>query len=1617
VTVTNTVPGWLWQPSTSTVDPPVDSRLQDLPFEKLEWVDFERLCTHLASRTANVEHTQQYGIAGQEQEGIDIYARKVGTDRYSTWQCKRYQSFSARQLRAAAEDFLSRDWATKSDAFHLCVSVRIEDRSLSYAIEAVAPSFVARNITFAPLGNSQLSRELKAHPDLVDDFFGRAWVTAFCGEEAATLLSRRHRLSPGSVSRLRELLRRLYAAHFDALDPGLPSAAYNAVVSIPIIERFVEPDIVERRRIEPHQTPDHRDQSTEDAGRPQQDRRSMRMRRETQDVRLSLSSWLGQNRLSTIIGDAGCGKTTLLRVIALDLLSSNPQHESLAREWGARIPVWIPFALWVRSVTESSEASLFDVVTMWLRTVGAQPELHDLLAEAIEDDRVLLLVDGIDEWTSEAAAGVAVALLQTFVGAREVAAIATSRPLGYERLSGLGADWAVGYLGPLTIRQQQDVASRWFAQQEASIAPNDPIEAIRERSQGSAQQFMTEIGYSSSLRDLASTPLLLTGLIALHLAGERLPTSRFRAHERLTALLTHEHARRRVRATLAPRASAWSDDTRDRVLDAVAYTITTSTSPTAIDWDAARTVATNYLSDILGREKAEAFDQAAALIDELCDTHGVLVERSVRELGFLHKCFQDFLAARFLSREPLDRQREFVRVWATVPHAHDVILSLCFLTTKVSDVDAILDELHNLRNDISSYAVDALAAQVALSDLNASPRRARRSAKQAMEIAAADEWQPVRSRLVNTVLDGLNSGLLRPIVLKVLSEWFPLRSRRIHEIYAGMTGWAPNDDVINALLHGLGRDEISDRHASARTLATLAEGNDEIESRLIEMMFTGDTGTSAACLNALGTGWRNSTRTGRLLEEARASRDEEVRLVGALRRVSLGVHDDRDLEILVEIASDGSSFQPSYEFRREISETIMLGWPGDEKVRVACLASVRERWGDRRVLRVDISAPILLGGYPFADDIADSIADVFHESEFLDHRLSNQWAELLGKYRRNPTISAAIDDWLETYQLDSRLVDGMDAAALSGSATAKEYVLSNREHRWGSPFWSARALLAGWERGDANIEAALEEMISTPERAQHLADLVPQIVNDSRRSEAILFGVLEQPRPYRIDGAVRALQMLGYDHQSDRFADAVCGQTLDRDQLGYSSTFVDIVTALHRDRRVRTLALRELHSRDPQAGVVARFFSDDPEIQRLVLQLTRALPQSLRQIVTDRLSAVAIDDRDAEALLCQYDMDVDAEVKVSAAVGYWSAVQSTSGVDQAALARLNDDIRATGFDYEDRRQAAFAAFVVINRVDIPATATHQVGDQVTNVREYLAHRAADSLLRLIAKEWRTVHTELGDDLWANVSAGQTSSIEALAQFAEENQELREALLKRIEIASPSELGEASILLLAREQRKTEFVKTRLFEILEERDLDWFMVRRKLVAVDVLGRDFHHLDVADSLSNLAAIGNDEALIGLCDWWPEHNYVRDLGLDQRTTTRRYRRYAEMSIGVATYDTPALLEFLSRAFGRFRGDIWEFHARSTDALVRRLSHDEGLREAAVERLTAAAPSADEKASWPGLLRRAGAFSPALAEWCIAEITRQRRRTFPDLGMDVNAGVIRNVRRSLLDAVPPLA
>jgi len=527
------------------VEPPTVTREQVLPFGSLSWENFERLCFRLAHRGGDVEDARIYGERGQAQEGIDLYVRRATGD-YATWQCKRYQELTTTDINEAVTKFLEGDWAGRTKLFRLAVAPSLNATKLAAEIERQRERCAAVNITFEPLDQDRLSLMLKDHPDLVDDFFGRSWVDAFNGPEAAASLSGR-KLSREQKLNARHFIQTLYATHFQTVDGGIPAAAPAfrfAIQPMPVFDRYVEPTIeLVESIVEQGQSSIARKESHT------QGAQAMGFRRREIRTKLALSAGLATSDRFLLLGGAGFGKSAALRVAIHSLLSGGGRFPTLAKSWGQRLPLLLPFGFLTNHFAENETPTVESALKAWLMVLGARDDALTLLEEMLKDERLLLLVDGLDEWQNREAAVTALTALTNYVQTRQLPMVTTSRPLGFEQISDFGPDWKRAELFPLTSDQQRELSSYWFRHFHKAEAALDPI-ALEQAVNRDATGFANDLSEDSTLSELGGIPLLLSVMIYLRLTGHVLPRSRLAALEELIKVLLEEQPRRRAQAAM-----------------------------------------------------------------------------------------------------------------------------------------------------------------------------------------------------------------------------------------------------------------------------------------------------------------------------------------------------------------------------------------------------------------------------------------------------------------------------------------------------------------------------------------------------------------------------------------------------------------------------------------------------------------------------------------------------------------------------------------------------------------------------------------------------------------------------------------------------------------------------------------------------------------------------------------------------------------------------------------------------------------------------------------------------------------------------------------------------------
>ena len=145
----------------------------------------------LARLEANIEDCRLYVRAWPSRRESDLYARQKFAEKYRVYQCKRVKDFGPVKIKEAVSKFLEGEWINKTDTFVLCTNESLRSTERLNELEIQKALLKAKGITLLHWDCNELSIKLKDLPKLVDDFFGRAWVTAFCGQEEANKLGKR----------------------------------------------------------------------------------------------------------------------------------------------------------------------------------------------------------------------------------------------------------------------------------------------------------------------------------------------------------------------------------------------------------------------------------------------------------------------------------------------------------------------------------------------------------------------------------------------------------------------------------------------------------------------------------------------------------------------------------------------------------------------------------------------------------------------------------------------------------------------------------------------------------------------------------------------------------------------------------------------------------------------------------------------------------------------------------------------------------------------------------------------------------------------------------------------------------------------------------------------------------------------------------------------------------------------------------------------------------------------------------------------------------------------------------------------------------------------------------
>lgn len=1604
---------WLNTPPSGVPTQPTQTRPQVLPFETLHWQDFEKLCYRIIKLESGVEYCKTYGSQGSTQSGIDIFARTNSSSKYKVYQCKNEANFGPAKIKSAVEEFLDGEWIDKSEEFILCTQESLSSTTdRADMLEAQDKVLKAKGVRLISWDNQELSTKLKLYPELVDDFFGRSWVKAFCGDEVAVKLV--ERLDAQQLIHLRLKLSALYKRIFNLHDRGIPLSD-----ALTLTDRYIIPDVEDIKTTQGlNQKPENSNPKGDTGTTNGSDLNNNQPKPVVINYvqRISIQNWVARNNHSLLFGDPGSGKSTFLRYLALDILDSNPSLSTIAEKWGSYVPLFIPFALWTKIINEGAglDTSVKGVLTSYLK--NWDEELVPLVGNAIKDKRLLLLVDGLDEHSNSDAARIALNRLDSFIESNDIAVVATTRRHGFEDLGMKIEGWQKGQIAEFSFDQQYKLAKIWI---EANLKKinSEQEESLRLQDvDRDTETFFSELSRSNELRELARNPLLLSLLISFQIQNIKLPLSRFDAYGALIGHLLSTHPRVRGVAAETPTRNDFSDDDLKKALAYLAHTIHKNHLEGLISEEDALECLIEFLTDDqqgFGLALHPATEMGRSILSKAEDNLGILVKKSQSEISFYHRTIQEYLTSVDISRLSVEKQLEIINTYCVNPLWREVILGLFQINKRPDDIKRFIEKIQakNL-TPIQAKIIDDLLSEVVFGNFNCPPNIARELSKEYFKKIEFGTWMPHREKLLAHALSGLTSSLTSNLLQEKIKEWFPNRlGWGASYVFKALENWKLEDDVLDALLKGLNSEDYSVKIASAVTLAKIADGELSIADKLISLIENSDDpNTVAASLEGLMLGWQNHPRLRKIIDKIAALQIPQLKTIGIKGKILLNLHEEADLDYLMRMSnSDVRSRSADYD----IVDTIIKGWPNSKKVKGWALNSTG-RYGRDSIDR-EIGLGILLEGYPMDDDVAEYCANEIKHQEYPFNVGTRDVFPVLAKnFKDHPKLVPVLDEWVGKQK--HRDMEVAQISLLGRTNTFKKHLIEDLGASF--PHWPASALLQGWGIGDPDISKALLEIINgNAKKASGFGHLIPQIIADKVLARRKLLEILRDPDCQRYDFVIDGLVALGETNGDTEVVDI----TLDILEKKEDSSFTDgleadLIKNYSFDPRVKELAKKNLNKRGGQFASVAYGFKNDAELRSSILKIINPLPTQLRQNIATYLSDADIDEKFAISILKDYDLEKDAGVKVQSSIGYHARLKNSGNSLTEDVAILTDSIACGGPDHDERRLAAFCGLTILDRLDIMSSAKSRwdpVGKiSVDAIRGFNINIP---FTQFLLKNWLKIKDHFKDEFWSRVFQHSSPSYiwKNLVRFIDNYPIPKQEALKYYSEHTPR-IGEAETLsFLGRVQPSSSLLldyclntlglsRADAVRYIHDQNLN-LTDRDKIAAAEILGKNFFENEetlqrIASGENNIKAY--DELVLAFSEGWPDSEELKDIIDEMRVKRMRCWESTLIRIHCLQAESITMYKVITRLIRSWASvPKYRIHEAVIGPIVRRLQKDDKLVSFLIQHISMIGSPSD-KISIAGLVFNAQGLTPPLKKWAENELDIQLSRKVVESGFDIVTG-----------------
>ncbi|MDQ2079031.1 NACHT domain-containing protein [Xanthobacteraceae bacterium Astr-EGSB] len=358
----------------------------------------------------------------------------------------------------------------------------------------------------------------------------------------------------------------------------------------------------------------------------------------------TLLSLTGPKKLLLVIGDAGSGKSTLMRWIATNAGGVDQAHD---------VPSWrrrIPFHIRIRDLSEGHFPETEEFVRLTAESIDSPPE-KSFVDDILREGRGIVLFDGLDEATPNRRGPILSSILHLKRRYSDSMFVLTSRPSTIEIEKALVADQcSVATISELDRDRRAQFIDRWH---EAVASEEDLSEKDALRLRALSSDLQLRISTDEVLNAVARNPLICSAICALHYQTDSfLPNELKDLYDSIITMLLHNRERQSLTRRLLEDLGLYYEldyKIKYEIMRDIAVNMVMQ-GLSLIPKSRAAELCASAIARIMNR----SVDDPEELFEIILTRSGLLRPSAVEGVEFAHNTFKEYLAAAYYVDMHLD---------------------------------------------------------------------------------------------------------------------------------------------------------------------------------------------------------------------------------------------------------------------------------------------------------------------------------------------------------------------------------------------------------------------------------------------------------------------------------------------------------------------------------------------------------------------------------------------------------------------------------------------------------------------------------------------------------------------------------------------------------------------------------------------------------------------------------------------------------------------------------------------------------------------------------------------------------------------------------------------------